>query len=101
MKRILIISALLLMGLSFMSDMHAQNIHTSWRQKAIAVENGGESPTVIQLLKAFNKVTIPSMLDFSGESGYDADVTELLQLVTDMRTKLDRMEGLLHDISRG
>ena len=52
-------------------------------------------------LKSFNKVTIPSMLDFSGESGYDADVTELLQLITEMRTKLNRMEGLIHDISRG
>lgn len=52
-------------------------------------------------LKSFNKVTIPSMLDFSGESGYDADVTELLQLITEMRTKLNRMEGLVHDISRG
>ena len=39
-----------------MTDMQAQNIHTQWRQKTIAVENGGESPTVIQLLRAFNKV---------------------------------------------
>ena len=56
MKRILIISSMLLIGLCFMTDMQAQNIHTQWRQKTITVENGGEKPTVIQLLRAFNKV---------------------------------------------
>ena len=81
MKRILIISALLLIGLSFMSDMHAQNIHTSWRQKTIPVENGGESPTVIQLLKAFNKVwhykSIEALLAEAGDKLYVSnDATE-------------------------
>ena len=55
MKRVLFAFALLL-SLFLTTDLQAQNIHTTWRQKTIAVENGGESPTVIQLLKAFNKV---------------------------------------------
>ena len=55
MKRITIISTLLL-SLCLTTGLQAQDIHTGWRQKTIAVENGGESPTVIQLLKAFNKV---------------------------------------------
>ena len=52
MKRILFAFSLLL-SLCLTTDAQAQNIHTTWRQKTIAVENGGESPTVIQLLKAF------------------------------------------------
>ena len=55
MKRILFVFSLLL-SLFLTTGLQAQNIHTKWRQKTIAVENGGESPTVIQLLRAFNKV---------------------------------------------
>ena len=55
MKRILFAFSMLL-SLFLTTGLQAQNIHTIWRQKKIAVENGGESPTVIQLLKAFNKV---------------------------------------------
>ena len=51
MKRMLFAFSLLL-SLCLTTDAQAQNIHTTWRQKTIAVENGGESPTVIQLLKA-------------------------------------------------
>lgn len=52
-------------------------------------------------LKSFNKLTIPSMLDFSGGGGYDKDVSEMFQIVERMRTDLNRMEVLLNDISRG
>ena len=51
-------------------------------------------------IKSFNRVVLPIMLDCTGESGYDKDVTELLNLITEMRAKLDRMEGLVNDISR-
>ena len=57
MKRITIISTLLL-SLCLTTGLQAQDIHTGWRQKTIAVENGGESPTVIQLLKAFNNAQL-------------------------------------------
>ena len=81
MKRILIISSLLLIGLCFMTDMQAQKIHTQWRQKAIAVENGGEKPIVIQLLRAFNKVwhykSTDALLEEAGDKLYVSnDATE-------------------------
>ena len=46
----------MLLSLCLATGLQAQNIHVTWRQKTIAVENGGEKPTVIQLLRAFNKV---------------------------------------------
>lgn len=52
-KELTILIALLCL---WMGVAQAQNIHMRWRNKPIAVENGGENPTVIQLLKAFNKV---------------------------------------------
>ena len=81
MKRTLIISTMLVLGLCFMSDVQAQNIHTGWRQKTIAVENGGEKPTVIQLLRAFNKVwhykATDALLAEAGDKLYVSnDVTE-------------------------
>lgn len=50
-------------------------------------------------LKSFNRLTLPSMLDFSGESGYDTDVTELLKSIDAIRKELSRMEGIINDIS--
>lgn len=52
-------------------------------------------------LKAFNRVSLPDMLDFSEKSDYDTDVTEVLQIIANMRSELDRMEGILNDIARG
>jgi hypothetical protein len=80
MKRILIAFALL-MSLFLTTGLQAQNIHTTWRQKTIAVENGGEKPTVIQLLRAFNKVwhykSTDALLAEAGDKMYVSnDATE-------------------------
>ena len=80
MKRILIAFTLLL-SLFLNTGLQAQNIHTQWRQKTIAVENGGEKPTVIQLLRAFNKVwhnkSTDALLEEAGDKLYVSnDATE-------------------------
>ena len=51
-------------------------------------------------LKSFNRVTIPSMLDFDGESGYNTDVEEMLKCISSIRQELDRLEGFIYDIQR-
>lgn len=48
-------------------------------------------------LKSFNRVVLPTMLDYSGETDYDTTIEELMSIVNDIRDKLKTLEDKIYD----